>query len=244
MGLTIRHSKELMPITVQNLTYSAKKIRLINNLNLLISSSGITVILGPNGAGKSLLLRLMHGLITADSGTIHWGKHALNRSVRDHQSLVFQKPVLLRRSVRANIEFALKLRQIPNLNNRCDELLNLVGLRHHTAQPARSLSGGEQQRLALARALAINPMVLMLDEPTANLDPISTEIIEHVVDQQKRKTVKVLFITHDLAQARRIADDVVFMHHGQVVENTPASSFFYRPDSDIAQMYVSGKLIL
>jgi len=239
-----RHYEELMPLTVEALAYTAKSRRLIDNLDLYISSSGVTVILGPNGAGKSLLLRLIHGLIKADSGTIQWGRRTINDTVRSYQSLVFQKPALLRRSVKANLEFVLNLRRIPQSARRCNELLGLVNLQSHARQSARSLSAGEQQRLALARSLAIEPLVLMLDEPTASLDPASTEVIEKSVLQQKRQGVKVIFITHDLGQAQRIADDIVFMHRGRVVENATAQTFFNHPDTDIAQAYLSGQLIL
>jgi len=244
MTKEIRYHAELMPLTVQALTYTAKSKRLIDNLDLYISSSGITVILGPNGAGKSLLLRLIHGIIKSDSGTIKWGHQTINGILRRYQSLIFQKPVLLRRSVKANLEFVLNLRKIPEPSQRCEELLNLVNLQSHAQQAARSLSVGEQQRLALARSLAIEPLVLMLDESTANLDPASTEVIEKNVLQQKRKGVKIIFITHDLGQAQRLADDIVFMHRGRVVENTSVQTFFSHPNTDIAQAYLSGKLLL
>ena len=233
-----------MPITVASLTYTADATRLIDNLDLYISSSGVTVVLGPNGAGKSLLLRLLHGLLETDTGTIKWGSQTINADVINRQSLVFQKAILLRRSVRANVEFGLKLRHHPDKTQRSDELLDLVGLKSRAWQSARSLSGGEQQRLALARALATDPEILMLDEPTASLDPASTGIIEDIVIQQKRSGVKVIFITHDLGQARRLADDVVFMQRGRVVENTPAETFFNNPETETARAFLAGQLII
>ena len=233
-----------MPITVESLTYTADETRLIDNLDLYISSSGVTVVLGPNGAGKSLLLRLLHGLLDAGAGTVKWGSQRINPDVRSRQSLVFQKAILLRRSVWANIEFVLKLRHHMNKAHRCDELLHLVGLESRAWQSARSLSGGEQQRLALARALATDPEILMLDEPTASLDPASTGIIEDIVIQQKRSGVKVIFITHDLGQARRLADDVVFMQRGRVMENTPADRFFNNPETETARAFLAGELII
>jgi tungstate transport system ATP-binding protein len=199
--------------------------------------------MGPNGAGKSLLLRLLHGLIEPASGTVTWGGQAIDEAVRRRQAMVFQRPVLLRRSVAANIDFVLKLRGEKDVPRR-REILELAGLSGHADQPARLLSGGEQQRLALARALATEPEILFMDEPTANLDPASTLRIEEIVMQARDSGTKIIFITHDIGQARRLAGDVVFMHRGRILEHSPASVFFNRPASAEAEDYMAGNLIL
>ncbi|MEM7194112.1 MAG: ATP-binding cassette domain-containing protein [Pseudomonadota bacterium] len=233
----------LMPLAISGLRYSVGESILIDNLELYVSSAGVTVILGPNGAGKSLLLRLILGLLEPTGGRVKWGKHSAGSLTRQHQSLVFQKPVLLRRSVEDNIKFILKLRQSAPVSTTAQKLLQSVHLSEHARQPARSLSGGEQQRLALARAMATSPSVLMLDEATANLDPGSTAIIENIIRKQKQKGVKILLVTHDLGQAKRLADDVVFLHRGRVMENTPATQFFDQPDSAPANAFLHGELI-
>jgi tungstate transport system ATP-binding protein len=154
--------------------------------------------------------------------------------------MVFQRPVLLRRSVAANLRFVLGLRGGDPA--RVQELLDMAGLTDRARQPARLLSGGEQQRLCLARALALDPQVLFLDEPTANLDPASTAAIESTVGRVSAAGTKVVFVTHDLAQARRLAEDVVFLHRGRVTEHRPAPAFFDRPDSRPARDYLDGRL--
>lgn len=157
--------------------------------------------------------------------------------------MVFQRPVLLRRSVAANIDFVLGLRG-PSSRQRRDLLLDHVGLLPQADQPARLLSGGEQQRLALARALALEPGILFLDEPTASLDPASVVLIEEIVLEASKRGTKVLFVTHDLGQAKRLADDVVFLHRGRLEEQSPAHQFFGQPRSDVAKAYLKGQIVV
>jgi len=175
---------------------------LLDDINLQLSRSGITAILGYNGAGKSLLLRVLHGLIEPDSGSVLWAGQPLNDELRLRQAMVFQKPVMLRR------------------------LLSRMGLESLAKQAARRLSGGEQQRLALARALALEPLILFLDEATANLDPASTRRIESVVADTAANGTKVVMVTHDLAQVRRLAHEVVYLENGKVGAQGLCSSFF------------------
>jgi tungstate transport system ATP-binding protein len=201
------------------------------------------MVMGPNGAGKSLLLRLLHGLLTPSSGQVLWHGRPLDDDLRRRQAMVFQRPVLLRRSVAANIRFVLKLRGLA-APERTAEILHEVGLGKQAGQPARLLSGGEQQRLSLARALALEPEVLLLDEPTASLDPASTAAIETIVQGAHRRGTKVIFVTHDIGQARRLADDVVFLNRGRLLEHTPAPQFFGNPVSQPARDYLAGRLIL
>lgn len=232
----------LLPLTVSGLTLAVDGKTLIDHLDFDLHAPGTTVIMGPNGAGKSLLLRLLHGLIAPTSGSIRWGGEEIGDAVRKRQAMVFQRPVLLRRSVAANIDFALTLGAKPDTGRR-DELLALVGLLDRSGQPARLLSGGEQQRLALARALSTTPDVLFLDEATASLDPASTMMIEEIVTQARAGGMKIIFVTHDLGQARRLADDIVFLNRGRLVEQAPAKTFFEQPASDAARAYLEGRIV-
>lgn len=233
----------LLPLEVRGLRYEVRGTRLIDGVDLSLGASGVAVVMGPNGAGKSLLLRLLHGLLAPTAGDIRWNGLLLDESVRKRQALVFQRPVLLRRSVLANMEFVLRLRPAEPAT-RARELLAHVGLGDRMQQPARRLSGGEQQRLAMARALALRPEVLFMDEPTASLDPASAAAIEAIVADARRDGTRIILVTHDPGQARRLADEVVFLHRGRLMEHTPASRFFATPQSREAQDYLAGRLVL
>lgn len=234
-----------MPLKVRHLAYKAGNTPILNGIDLDLDTNSLTVLMGPNGAGKSVLLRLIHGLLPPTFGDIHWNGLPLTRSIRKEQALVLQKPVLLRRSAASNLSFALGLRKFPHQRTtRVRKALEEAGLAHVANRPARVLSGGEQQRLALARALLLNPKVLMLDEPTANLDPASTLLIEQAIAKVRREGVKVVLITHDQHQARRLAEDVVFLHGGKVAEHTAADQFFDTPASAAAKAYLAGDLLI
>ena len=221
-------------LTAQDLRFEAAGKPLLHIENLSLPPGGPTMILGPNGAGKSLLLRLLHGLIAPTAGRIDVAPGP--------QAMVFQRPVLLRRTVAANLTFALRAAGQPR--DRAEALLAQAGLSAQAHQPARTLSGGEQQRLALIRALACTPDLLFLDEPTSSLDPASTQMIEAMVGDAARAGTKVVMVTHDPAQARRLAADVLFLHHGRVLEHTPAPAFFETPLTEAARAYLSGVLLL
>lgn len=238
-----RTASSLLPLTVSGLCFAAGGRRLIDGMDLTLADSGTTVIMGPNGAGKSLLIRLLHGLLIPQAGHIKWNGQSAGDATRARQAMVFQKPVVLRRSVAANMDFVLKLRGRADAGVR-DNLLSEAGLLDKARQPARALSGGEQQRLAMVRALASQPEVLFLDEPTASLDPASVQMIEALVANARKAGVKVLMVTHDQGQARRLAQDVVFIHHGRVTEHSPAATFFDQPVSVQAQDYLAGKIVL
>ncbi len=232
-----------LPLDVTGLCFSVAQKPLLQGLDLHISNSGISVILGPNGAGKSLLVRLLHGLITPDSGSICWNGKALDLTVRKSQAIVFQKPVLLRRSVMSNIEFVLK--NLPHKHQKtCQQILEEADLLDQQRQPARLLSGGEQQRLALSRALATSPQVLFLDEPTASIDPASTLLIEDLLSRVSQAGVKLILVTHDIGQAHRLASDVLFMHRGRILEHTEAGDFFKQPCSAQAKAFLHGELFI
>jgi tungstate transport system ATP-binding protein len=236
----------LLPLELRSLTYEANGKRVIDNIDFALETRGITVIMGPNGAGKSVLLRLMHGLIAPTSGEILWAGQRINREIARRQAMVFQKPVLLRRSAAANIWHALGLRGIQRgaRSIRVDGALKLAGLEHQAAIPARVLSGGEQQRLCLVRALSLEPKILFLDEPTASLDPASTMAIEALLIGAQHRGIKIIVVTHDVGQARRLAHDVLFMHHGRVCEHGAAKDFFSRPKSEAARAFLVGGLVL
>lgn len=234
-------TSNLLPLRVEGLTLDLGGRSVLDGLNLTLGPTGCTVILGPNGAGKSQLLRLLHGILQPVAGTVDWNGATPGQATA-RQALVFQKPVLLRRSVAANVDFVLRSRGLPRA--RRDLLLDHVGLAHKARQPARLLSGGEAQRLALARALATEPDVLLLDEPTASLDPASVNRIEEIIRQAALRGTRVILVTHDIGQARRMADDVVFIHGGRVVEHAPVTRFFPIPETSAARAHVTGGLVL
>jgi tungstate transport system ATP-binding protein len=234
----------ILPLRLENIAYSASGKTLIENVSFEIAAGPRTVLLGPNGAGKSLILRLCHGLIRPTRGRVLWlgrdGSHP-----RLHQAMVFQRPVMLRRSAAANVDYALALRRLAPLERRRrrDEALVATGLADLANVAARVLSIGEQQRLALARAWALQPQVLFLDEPTASLDPAATRAVEDIVLRIHASGAKVVMTTHDLGQARRLADEVIFLHQGRLVEHTPASKFFDSPTTVEAQAFIRGELL-
>ena len=231
----------ILPLAVRGLGLRFGAATVLDGVDFDLGPTGCTMIMGPNGSGKSLLLKLLHGLIAPSAGRIDWGGTAAADAM-PRQALVFQKPVLLRRSVAANIDFVLKSRGKDRA--RRDALLDHVGLAHKAAQPARRLAGGEAQRLALARALATGPEVLFLDEPTASLDPGSVLAIEGIVTQARARGTRIVFVTHDIGQARRMADDVLFLQRGRIAEHSRADDFFDRPRSDAARNYLDGKIVV
>lgn len=200
---------------------------------------GLSVVLGANGAGKSVLLRTLHGLIPPAAGRMIW-----RHGHPPRRALVFQRPVLLRRTVRAQLRFALACAGVPwrRRRERVRELLELADLVHLADRPARRLSGGEQQRLQLATALALDPGLLLLDEPAASLDPAATLAFERVVERVRRAGVSVLLVTHDVHQARRLAERVLFLERGRLVESAPAARFFAAPATAAARAYLEGRL--
>ncbi len=233
----------ILPLRLDGVCYDAGGKRLVDGVSLAFAAGPRTLILGPNGAGKSLLLRLAHGLLAPTAGLVLWqGPDA--RNAGRHQAMVFQRPVMLRRSAAANIDYALRLRGVPRDSRRprVEEALERAGLERFAGTPARALSIGEQQRLALARAWATLPQVLFLDEPTASLDPAATWAVEGIIDAIHRAGTKIVMTTHDLAQARRLADDIVFLNHGRVVEQGTAERFFASPRTPEAAAFIAGTL--
>lgn len=217
--------------------------RVLDDLHLAVPANGITAVMGPNGAGKSLSLRVMAGLVVPDEGAV---LRSEDLTGRQDIALVFQKPVLLRRSVSANLRHALAVYGVPRRQRRerLGELLDFGRLASIADAPARALSGGEQQRVAMVRALAARPRLLLLDEPTASLDPQATAAIEKLIQNAAHSGTAVVIVTHDRGQAGRLADHVRFLHKGALAEAASASQFLLAQKSPEAQAYLTGKLLL
>ena len=236
--------KKLIPIIeVNNLYVSTQKRILLDKLNCTIFEEGISVIIGPNGAGKSLFLRCLHGLTLPDEGSIKFRGNALSEEVRSRQAFVFQNPVLLKRSVFSNLTFITNLRGIKDIKE-INHVLSLVGLDKIKDQSAKTLSGGEKQRLSLARAILTKPDYLFLDEPTSNLDPGSTNLIENLVKKVSQEGTKVVYITHDIFQAKRISDEIIFMYKGLVLEKNTSNNFFEKQFSKEAELFIKGVILV
>jgi tungstate transport system ATP-binding protein len=233
-------------LEARNLRFVRNEQTLIDDVTVRLRAARRTVIIGPNGAGKSLLLRLMHGLIKPCDGQVIWQGRPAGVAMRDAQALVFQKPVMLRRSVLSNLRFALAARGIGGRERarRARQALEAADLQDLAHRPARVLSGGEQQRLAIARALACGPDLLFLDEPTASLDPAATARIEAQINQAHASGVTIVMVTHDQGQARRLADDVVFLQNGRVAEAGSAAKLLNDPVSGAARAWLEGRLYL
>jgi tungstate transport system ATP-binding protein len=233
----------LLPLQLDDVAFAVGARRIVDGVTLAIEAGRRTMIVGPNGAGKSVLLRLCHGLLRPTSGAVRWNAPELPGAPR-RQAMVFQRPVMLRRSALANVEYALKVAGVPaqERSERTREALHKVGLLAQAATFARVLSGGEQQRLALARVWALQPEVLFLDEPTASLDPGATHEIERVISAMHAAGTKIIMVTHNLGQARRLGDEIVFLFQGRVAERTPVEVFFRQPQSVEAAQFLEGEL--
>ena len=238
--LKLQSDKSFLPLEIKNLNYSIGSKEILYNLNIKIISDKITVIMGPNGAGKSIFLKILNGIIRPTSGKILWNEKIDESLVLNGQALVFQKPVLLRRSVKANLDFFDKLTNLNNYDK--NQLLKIVDLLDQKNQPARLLSLGEQQRLSLIRALLLRPRLIMLDEPTANLDPASTKIIEDIIISLKEFGIKIIFVTHNILQAKRLADEVIFFDKGKLIEHSNSKEFFLNSKSMKVNNYLNGIL--
>jgi tungstate transport system ATP-binding protein len=219
-------------LELQGLGLTEGAVRILADVDLKVGA-GRTALLGPNGAGKSTLLRLMHGLLHPSAGRIVWSQPLT-------QAMVFQRPIMLRATVLANIEYGLSLRGVPAQERRAraQTALDRVGLPQLANRQARKLSGGEQQRVTLARAWALEPEVLFLDEPTASLDPASSREVERIIGEIAGGGTKIVMTTHNLGQAKRSADEVVYLEDGRVLEQTPVDEFFRQPRTSAAREFI------
>lgn len=234
----------MLPLVVRHVSYRVGDKAIIEDVSFAVDDPGLTVMLGPNGAGKSSLLKLCHGLLPSSSGSIQWGDVDA-RTAQRKQAMVFQRPVLLRRSAAENIDHALKVRGTSSAEREriIEESLEWAGLTGIADMPARKLSGGEQQSLTIARARAQNPEVLLLDEPTANLDPGATRRVEDLIRSFAATGRKVIMATHNIAQARRLADEVLFLNHGRLLEQASAEQFMRAPSNSLAARFIAGELV-
>ncbi|MBK8121404.1 MAG: ATP-binding cassette domain-containing protein [Sulfuritalea sp.] len=223
-------------LKLQHLGLTEGGTRIIDDASLSFAARR-TVVLGPNGAGKSTLLRLIHGLLRPSAGELRW-QRAMT------QAMVFQRPVMLRTTALANVIYGLGLKghAAKECEQRGRQALARVGLESLARRPARLLSGGEQQRVALARAWALEPELLILDEPTASLDPASSREVERIIGDIAASGARILMTTHNLGQARRIAEQIVFIDRGCIVEQTPVEQFFTMPRTEAAQRFLKDEI--
>ena len=233
-----------LPLVLEDVSLQAGATMILDRLSLAITPGAPTLIMGPNGAGKTSLLRLCMGLATPSAGRISWGGRTDSKPAR--RAILFQRPVMLRRTVAANVGYALAQAGAPRSQRmpRVAALLDRVGLADLAQRPARRLSGGEQQRLALARALARDPEILLLDEPTANLDPAATRSVEEIVLMAAQSGIKIVMASHDLGQVRRLAGDVVFLVRGALCEQDRAADFLDNPTTPEAAAFLRGDLVI
>ncbi len=233
-----------LPIRFENVTVTAGAVTILDGISLQLNEGSPAILIGPNGSGKSTLLRVAMGLLKPSQGRVTWGGREDVPPTR--RAIVLQRSTMLRRTASGNVRYALHASGVPRSEQqrRIDELLALVGLEQLAERPARRLSGGDQQRLALARALARDPAILFLDEPTASLDPAATKSIEDIVRAVSQRGIKVVMATHNLGEARRLAGDVVMLHRGRVIETGPAASFFKTPQTGEASSFLAGELLV
>ncbi|MEL7461181.1 MAG: ATP-binding cassette domain-containing protein [Pseudomonadota bacterium] len=228
------------PLTLTGAVVRRAGRQVFGPVDFTLAGQGVTVLLGPNGAGKTTFLRLMFGLDTPDEGRVD-----RPRAPHGAQAIVFQRPTLLRRSVLANAVYPLEILGQGGTagDARARSRLGSLGLGDKLNQPAQTLSGGEAQKLALARAMITDPALVFLDEATANLDGQATREIEATLAAAAETGTRVVLATHDLGQARRMADDVVFMARGQITEHQPAGVFFDTPTTADARAYLNGEIV-
>ena len=239
----IKNEIKISPIKIKNISILLNDRIILRNINCQINDKSITAILGPNGAGKSLLLQTINGLTPILNGEITYNLRQLDDNIRKKQAMVFQSPTLLRRTVLGNMEFVNSINKNTNMLD-VKSILKKVGLEAFNNKPARLLSGGEKQRLSLARALLIQPKLLLLDEPTANLDPYSLKLIEDLISEENSKGTTIILTTHDMSQAKRLASDIIFINKGEILEQTQAKIFFKEPQTIEAKRYLTGEILL
>ncbi len=235
--------KTALPLRLEQVGFAAGGRIILEKISAQIGPGPRTILLGANGAGKSVLMRICHGLLAPSAGTVQWNVPDIAGAPR-RQAMVFQRPVMLRRSALDNVSYALKAAGVARKERagRARRAIEQVGLTQLAAHSARVLSGGEQQRLALARAWALRPEVLFLDEPTANLDPSATREVEAIIEAIRQAGTKIVMSTHNLGQARRLGDEVLFLHQGRLAEHSPTDRFFASPASPEAAAFIKGEL--
>jgi len=242
----MKANPSVLPITLENVSLKRGDKRVLKDIDCRFGATPArSLIIGANGAGKSLFLRVCHGVVAPDGGSVRWAQALEPKILARAQAMVFQRPVLLRRTAAGNIDLALKIHGVSGAERRrrTADALEKTGMARLRDTPARALSFGEQQRLALARAMALQPQVLFLDEPTASLDPAAAHLVESIVRDLSDNGVKVIMTSHDLNQAKRLADEIIFLHRGRIKERAPAEQFFDGPKNDLAQAFLNGELL-
>ena len=232
-----------LSVSLEDVLVRRRGKAILGPINLSLASSGFTIVLGPNGAGKTTLLKILHGGERVTRGTVSWSlpKH----EARQEQAYVFQTPTMLRRSVAQNLAYPLQLLGLDKhaIAERVEFWAERIGLRAELESAATRLSGGEKQKLALARALIRDPKVLFLDEPCANLDGRATREIESILLEAVANGTRIIMTTHNIGQARRLASDVVFLLNGTLHEQAEASQFFNAPQTAAAQAFQQGDIV-
>jgi tungstate transport system ATP-binding protein len=230
--------------------YDGKTVLNIEHLKL--ENGKINAVIGPSGAGKSTLLQLLNGVEIPTEGVITFHGEEIKKGMkisvatRRKMSMVFQKPTLFNSTVFENVAYPLKIRNEPKdmINRRVSEILYLVGLHDKSKQRALTLSGGEAQRIALARAIVTSPKALLLDEPTANLDPANVELIEKLIEHARTANGStVIIVTHNMFQAKRLGENIIFMLNGRVVETGPADKLFTNPENEKTLAFINGEMV-
>jgi tungstate transport system ATP-binding protein len=232
-------------LRLENIKKDYRAVKALNDVTLDVAGGKIIVLIGVNGAGKTTLLRTIAGLENPDKGTIFYnGKNLSAKELRQIATLVFQRTTMFSRSVYDNLAYGLKIRgkKDPEIKEKITQALNAVGLRNFEKRKAKKLSGGEQQRIALARAFLLEPTILLLDEPTANLDPNSATIMERAIMDRRKKGNIIIMATHNLSQAKRLGDEIVHMYNGKIIERATPEEFFENPQNEITQKFINGEL--
>lgn len=225
-------------LSLIKVSYSHDKGKALHDTTLDIQKAKTTVILGPNGAGKSILLKLCHGLISPTSGEIK------SQDSDANYAMVFPKPTFLRRTVQQNLTYVLDLMNIEEDEklSKSEQALKEFSMDKFADHPARLLSSGEKQRLSLIRALLLEPDILFLDEPTSNLDPKATATLENMISKSHENKMTIVMATHDLMQARRLADQIIYIENGTIIEISESEAFFNNPKSEQGQKFIEGRL--
>ena len=242
--MTMRAPLTDLPVMLEEVSLLAREVTILDNVTLTLGAGAPTMLVGPNGSGKTSLMRVAMGLVPPTRGRVTFGGRTDVPPLR--RAIVFQRPVMLRRSALGNLRYALAAADVPRAERteRAEKLLALVGLTGRDDRPARRMSGGEQQRLAIARALAKEPEILFLDEPTASLDPAATKATEDIIQSIAARGIKIVMSTHDLGEARRLGGDIVLMNRGRIVETADTQTFFTSPKTDAARRFVAGELLV
>jgi tungstate transport system ATP-binding protein len=249
MAVLERKDRERLTVNacfrLEDIEKNYSNVKAIDLVNLEVLGGKIIVLIGVNGAGKTTLLRIIAGLENPDKGNIFFnGKSITAKELRQIATLVFQRTAMFSRSVYDNLAYGLKIRgkKDHEIKEKITQTLNTVGLRNFEKRKAKKLSGGEQQRIALARAFLLEPTILLLDEPTANLDPNSATIMERAIIDRRNKDSIIIMATHNLSQAKRLGDEIIHIYNGKIIERATPEEFFDNPQNEITRKFINGEL--